>query len=138
MEAFTSKFPSPRSSLTGILTYASGMPASFSHLTRNPSPPNNIGRQRKAWFDGAVRGSSAVQAALRRLVLDESAAEFKISNASALLDVDSFYDSLDPVLVLKFSQKHQCPRVVLTLNIQLHLAPRFLRSRRSFSDVILA
>eukprot|EP00959_Pyramimonas_sp_CCMP1952_P404434 8475502-Pyramimonas_sp.AAC.1 len=98
----------------------------------------SLERQRRARFDDAVKGSSAVQAALKRLVLDESAATFKVSTCSALCDIETFYDSLDPVLVMQLATKHNYPCIVLALSIQLHLAPRYLRSLRSFSPAIEA
>eukprot|EP00959_Pyramimonas_sp_CCMP1952_P305008 6383324-Pyramimonas_sp.AAC.1 len=96
-----------------------------------------LDRQRRARFDDAVRGNSAVQAASHRLALDESAADLNISTTSALLDVDILYDKLGPVLVYELDMKHRYPCVVLALSIQLHLAPRCTRSLRSFSDVII-
>ena len=50
------------------------------------------------------------------------------THGSALLDVDSFYGSLQPILVLdKALDMVYCP-VMALLNFQMHGAPRSIRS----------
>ena len=44
------------------------------------------------FWDTAIKGSSALRAALMRALLDESAAAFGISYATLLTNVEKFYD----------------------------------------------
>ena len=53
------------------------------------------------WFDTAVAGSSALRAAALRAFGVECATLLGAAAAEALVDIAKFYDSLDPVLLMR-------------------------------------
>ena len=65
------------------------------------------------FWDDAVRGSSPLQAALRRLVADELTQNLENQEAcTVVFDVESFYDSISLSLVARAGLKlaiHPCP-----------------------------
>ena len=95
-------------------------------------------RREGADLGDAARGSPAAKASLRRCVSDESAAEFDVPTASALLNAEALYGSLSPVIVLRLATRHRHLAVILAMAMPLHLAPRFLRSRKNFSGPIVS
>eukprot|EP00959_Pyramimonas_sp_CCMP1952_P157972 3303239-Pyramimonas_sp.AAC.1 len=46
-----------------------------------------------AFWDTAIRGSSALRAAMLRSLMDEASATFRVSSAT-VLDIAKFYDSI--------------------------------------------
>ena len=87
-------------------------------------------RTKQAPWGDAVGGSSAAQAALRRLLNDGCTTKLTIAHPSGLMGVSGFYDFLNTASVMKTAQKYEYPCRILVLLVRLHLAPSYLRSRK--------
>jgi len=88
------------------------------------------------FWDTAIKGSSALRAALMRALLDESAAAFGISHATLLMDVEKFYDSVNFAKLFDTAILAKFPPIVVALELQLFLSPRYLRMHGWVSDII--
>ena len=80
------------------------------------------------FWDTAIAGSSALQAALRRKLSDEVAIELERPTATLLWDLEKFYDSVVLHRVITAAADLDYPLVHLALGMQVHMAPRFIRS----------
>ena len=91
------------------------------------------------FWDDAVRGSSPLQAALRRLVADELTQHTDNQEAcTVLFDVESFYDSISLSLVARAGLKLAYPPVLLSLALLTYAGVRFLTAGCSgFSEGIV-
>ena len=78
------------------------------------------------FWDDAVRGSSALQAALRRNISNEISSHLGHHNITTLWDIEKFYDSIDIVELLKLARNMNYPSLLLALVVQLYLCPRIL------------
>ncbi|CAK0897887.1 unnamed protein product, partial [Prorocentrum cordatum] len=87
-------------------------------------------------WDTAIRGSSALQAALVRSLLDETCQEMKISCATLLLDLEKLYDSISIAKMCAAGIRQGFPALILALELQLFLAPRHLKDRLWLSKAI--
>ncbi|CAK0889237.1 unnamed protein product, partial [Prorocentrum cordatum] len=113
-----------------------------------PLPVRIWGRMTKAamaqWCDkraghwgAAVRGSSALQAALLTVVLDEARARAGVAEQSnVLMDVEKFYDYIDLALMIHKGISLEVPPVELYLCCLTCLAPRVVKSHGAFSSTI--
>ena len=86
-----------------------------------------------------MRGSSPLQAALRRLVADELTQNTDNQEAcTVLFDVESFYDSISLSLVARAGLKLAYPPVLLSLALLAYAGVRFLTAGCSdFSEGIV-
>ena len=91
------------------------------------------------FWDDVVRGSSPLQAALRRLVADELTQNTDNQEAcTVLFDVESFYDSISLSLVARAGLKLAYPPVLLSLALLAYAGVRFLTAGCSgFSEGIV-
>ena len=79
------------------------------------------------FWDDAVRGSSPLQAALRRLVADELTQHTENQEAcTVLFDVESFFDSISLSLVARAGLKLAYLPVLLGLALLTYAGVRFL------------
>ena len=78
-------------------------------------------------WDSALKGNSALKAALMRRLLDELIVQEGGHNINIYWDVEKFYDSVDLVKLLIFAQERGFPLAVAALDLQAHLAMRVLR-----------
>ena len=98
-----------------------------------------LGERSEVW-DTAVRGSSALRAAMLRAFRDEAVAEHQLKSlttASICWDIEAFYDSLDIVKVVEQSLVQKYPPCVLLVEALTCAAPRVLRERGCFSAAII-
>ena len=49
---------------------------------------------------------------------------------------EAFYDSIDICVLIDMAEKHNYPSGILTIALQLHLAPRVLRVGTSYSQPV--
>ena len=61
------------------------------------------------FWDDAVAGSSSLQAALRRRLLDETATNLGRASATVLLDMEKYYDSVPWDKLLNFAIEFHYP-----------------------------
>ena len=92
------------------------------------------GRQ-KHW-DGAIKGSSALKAAIRRRMFDEVEVVLGGFVAGTYWDMDKFYDSIDPAKLIAILEEHGANLKLVAIAMQCHQAPRVLRSQACCSGVI--
>ena len=90
--------------------------------------------RRAGHWDDAVRGSSALKAALKRRILDECAVLKRESTAGIYWDVEKFYDSINIVRLAELSQEFNFPIAVSSLDLQVHVAPRVVRWANFYSE----
>jgi hypothetical protein len=91
----------------------------------------------EAFWDDAVKGSSALRAALHRRMLDEMEATEGRSSLNGYCDLEKFYDSISLVKLIHHAQAAGFPSVALSLVLQIHLATRILRVNNWVSNPIL-
>jgi len=84
--------------------------------------------QRAGHWDNAIAGSSALHAALRRRLLDEVALAHDEATATLLWDQEKFYDTLSWDLLVRFAIDLDYPPTLLYIGLQVHAAPRILRT----------
>ena len=88
------------------------------------------------FWEDAVKGSSALQAALNRRLLDETAVALGLVTASTYWDLAKFYDSIDWVRAIKWAIELKFPCALLRVVISLHMAPRVVRVGKMCSSII--
>ena len=89
------------------------------------------------FWDSAVKGSSALQAALVRRCMDECCHALSIASGTILLDIEKFYDSISIPLVCQAGLRQDFLAITLAMELQMFLAPRHLRERKWASRSIL-
>ena len=77
-------------------------------------------QSRADWWDNALKGSSALRAAVLRSFGSEAAVLAGASVVAAFVDIAKFYDSLDPVILVTQLIKLHFPTVSLLLHLQAH------------------
>jgi hypothetical protein len=80
------------------------------------------------FWDRAIAGSSALQAALVRELRHEIANQVGACTGGVYFDMAKFYDSLQTDIVLEKAAGLGFPPMVLYLALMVHMAPRFLRA----------
>eukprot|EP00974_Lingulodinium_polyedra_P012448 1202076-Lingulodinium_polyedra.AAC.1 len=90
--------------------------------------------ERAGFWDTAVAGSSALQAALRRSLGADVARLLGDEASVALWDGEKFYDSLDLLDIVRAAEKQEYPADVLCLALQAHSGPRVLRAGGTYSE----
>ena len=94
--------------------------------------------QRAGFWDAAVRNSSALQAALLTLVLDECRASLhEASQASFFQDLEKFYDLVDLGILAVKSMELDFPAVELYMCVSCYLSPRLVKVNKICSDLIV-
>ncbi|CAK0817692.1 unnamed protein product, partial [Prorocentrum cordatum] len=78
-------------------------------------------------WDTAIKGSSALRAALYRATLDETAQGMGIHHASLYADIAKFFDSLDLAWLIERAVDLGFSPTVLALEVEAFLAPRYLK-----------
>ena len=88
------------------------------------------------FWDTAIKGSSPLQASLARACMDECCFTMGISCATILLDLEKFYDSISIIKLCQAGLMQGFPAVILAMELQMFLAPRYLRERQWISRPI--
>ena len=104
-------------------------------LLRNEIPREGLDGRAGFW-DEAIRGSSALRAAVSRHFMDESCDALGVSHLSILFDVEEFYDSLDVGLCIDRCLDLGYSPTIIGLSALTYLGPRLLRDRSSVSAPI--
>ena len=60
-----------------------------------------------AFWDSAIRGSSALRAALLRAVMDETGMELGVAASTLYMDVDNFYDLVSLVKLMAIAERFE-------------------------------
>ena len=81
---------------------------------------------RAQFLDEAVRGSSALQAVLRRCMRDECWVACGVTATCGLLDVASYYDMMEYPLLLCEARKWSYPAQSLCMSLALYMCGRVL------------
>ncbi|CAK0827060.1 unnamed protein product, partial [Prorocentrum cordatum] len=90
-----------------------------------------------AHWDAAIRGSSAPQAALKTMVMDETRAHIGYNEQSNfLVDLEKFYDYMDLSLMIDQAMELDFPAVELYLCCLTYLAPRAIRAQGAYAEEI--
>ena len=76
----------------------------------------------KHW-DDAVKGSSAVMAALRRRLLDEAEVEMGGWVAGVYWDLEKFFDNIKPRRLVELLEEQGANLRIVAMAMQCHLAP---------------
>ena len=92
--------------------------------------------RRAAHWDDAVKGSSALKAAIRRRMLDESWVENDGYASGSYWDIEKFDDSIKPRKLIRSARDQGLNLRHLCLSMQIHLAPRVLRLDKCCSKVL--
>ena len=88
-------------------------------------------------WDFAAAGKSALYSAAVRSLTNELGLITDRQVATILWDLDKFFDSIDPALVLREGLKLQYPPLDLVLALSMHCAPRILVLQGTVSACIL-
>ena len=91
---------------------------------------------RPSWWDSAIAGSSALRAAVWRSFLDETAGLMQACVATAYIEIEKFYDSLDLVKLLGKLIDLEFPPLQLCLHVQMHVAGRVILNDKCCSEVV--
>ncbi len=79
-------------------------------------------------WDAAVKGSSALRAAVLSMFHDELATLSEEEVAKILWDMEKFYDNIHIGLLIKRAEDLGYPSLIIALGLQMHVAPRILRA----------
>ena len=90
-----------------------------------------------SFWDQAVRGSSALRAAIHRSYALEVHGILGVSSAIGFTDVENLYDSLDPIILVEKVLHIGFPAVSLLLHLQAHWGPRLIQYRGIVSEYLL-
>ena len=85
-------------------------------------------QERQGFWDDAVKGSSALQAALRRRLGEEVATLLGKTVIGVYYDMEKFYDSISLSGLISWARDREFQPVILCLAMQVHMAPRTLRA----------
>ena len=89
-----------------------------------------------AFWDDAVRGSSALQAALKRRMLDEIETHELGTSITGYCDLEKFYDSIDISKLIMHAMACGFPPSAMALLLQVHRGTRLLRVNKWVSEPI--
>ena len=93
-----------------------------------------------AWappWDAAVKGPSALRAALLGMLQDEVALSGGRNTHTTLWDEENFYDNIDILQPITNSQEVEYPISILSLGFQFHMGPRGLRCYNHCPGLVL-
>ena len=89
----------------------------------------------RAW-DDAVRGNSALDAALKRRLLEDMAGAIRWSALGIYYDMEKFYDSISVEDLISAMIAFEYPAHLATIDIQVHLGPRRISWQNLVSDPV--
>ena len=90
-----------------------------------------------SFWDQAIRGSSALRAAIHRSYALEVHGILGVSSAIGFIDIEKFYDSLDPFILVEDVLSIGFPAISLLLHLQAHWGPRLIQYKGMVSEYIL-
>ena len=94
-------------------------------------------RDKHAWWDDAIAGSSSLRAFLRRSLGDEVNWLNGGHNLGIFYDFEKFYDSINPTKLIWEALNLGYSPLLLYIGMQVHLAPRILKCGDALSDETL-
>ena len=80
-------------------------------------------------WDAALKGSSALRAAVYGTFFDELCSEEDRYIASILYDMEKFYDNISIPKLLGEAEQLDYPAHAMSMGIQMHMAPRLIKAR---------
>ena len=83
-------------------------------------------RQRARIWDSALKGKSSLREALARRLFEEQSVIQGFSVVQVLWDLQKFFDSIDPLSLIRAAGQHGMPAFPLTMLLQVHLGLRRL------------
>ena len=86
------------------------------------------------FWDAAIKGSSALQAGLVRLLRAESSTAIGHTVGTCLWGMEKFYDGLEFNHVIAEAMRLEYPVLPLGLAMQVHTVPRYLRTVGTLSS----
>ena len=89
-----------------------------------------------AFWDSAVRGSSVLQAALGRRLLEELHVMEGGAVANTFWDLEKFYDSISLPLLIELAEEAGYPLDLFFFDLLFHLAPRVLKWADFYAEPI--
>ena len=92
--------------------------------------------RRAGFWDTAIAGSSALKAALWRALGDETAGWMHLCCGTLYLDIEKFFDILDPRKLLVLLQSLDFPPFLLYMHAVVHWSARIVVAPMSVSQVI--
>jgi len=110
------------------------MPLRCWSVIRKPKGQEWCQRMAQKW-DTAVKGSSALRAALFRAVQDEIAFCSGMAVVAFYADIEKFYDNITIAFLIVSARYRHFPLRMLTVIIQLCLAPRWIRANQAYAKV---
>jgi hypothetical protein len=90
----------------------------------------------QAFWEDAVTGSSALQAALQRRLLDELHGDTDQVCITGYCDLENFYDSIDVEKLIHHALDSEFPPQALAVLMQVHLSTRLLRVNKWVSEPV--
>ena len=93
--------------------------------------------ERAGFWDTAIKGSSALRAAVWRAFKDELATEGGLVAATVLWDLTKFYDTIDLLRLVVSGVDMGYSPLALGLSVQMYLAPRYLRANQCFDQGVV-
>ena len=93
-------------------------------------------RAEEAFWDKAIKGNSALLAAIVRETKSEVTNAMGLEAAEVLFDAAKFFDTLVPELVCKFAVEQRFPVLPLYLGMLVHRAVRYFSSREGLSGPV--
>ena len=85
-------------------------------------------QQHQGPWDAAIKGSSALRAAVIGALYDEVASLNHENVATILWDMEKFYDNIDLVKLTEQAVEVEYPIRVYTLGLQMHMSPRVVKA----------
>ena len=79
-------------------------------------------------WDAAVKGSSALRAAVAGAFMDELASYSGEDVLTILWDLEKFYDNIDILRLIDRACEMEYPIIALALGVQMHMGPRVLKA----------
>ncbi|CAK0837143.1 unnamed protein product [Prorocentrum cordatum] len=83
-----------------------------------------------AFWDGVIKDSSLLRAALHRAVLDETGRELGTTSTTLWCDLQTFYDAISLMELMDLAVQVRYPAIVVSMAVQLSMAPRLLQDRK--------
>ena len=93
-----------------------------------------------AWagpWDAAVKGSSALRAAILGMLQDEVAVYRGRNTLTTLWDEEKIDDNIDVVQLINKAEPLEYPFCILVLGLQLHMSPRGLKCYKHCPGLVL-
>jgi hypothetical protein len=98
---------------------------------------NDWQEEQQAFWDDAIKGSSALQAALHRRLYDELDGNSTQVSITGYCDLEKFYDSIDISKLIHHALACDFPLAPMSLLLQVHLSTRIIRVNTWVSEPLL-